>query len=106
MPAYLHRLESQRRQMLLLEAEIGAAEVELDRRLKHHPDYRNLQQIRGIGPVLAAVPVAEIGDITRFAGPDQLACWAGLTPRPYASDRTTSRGQITKARSNLDSWAD
>jgi len=105
MPAYLHRLESQRRQMLLLEAEIGAVEVELDRRLKYHPDYRNLQQIRGIGPVLAAVLVAEIGDVTRFAGPDQLACWAGLTPRHYASDRTTRRGHITKEGSALVRWA-
>jgi len=96
MPAYLHRLESQRRQMLLLETEIGQVEVKLDQRLKHHPDYRNLQKIKGIGPVIAAVLVAEIGDITRFGGPDQLACWAGLTPRHYASDHTTRRGHISK----------
>ena len=68
MPAYLHRLESQRRQMLLLETEIAEVEVKLDQRLKHHPDYRNLQKIKGIGPVIAAVLVAEIGDITRFGG--------------------------------------
>jgi transposase len=105
MPAYLHRLESQRRQMLLLEAEIGEVEVELDRRLKHQPAYRNLQKIKGIGPVLAAVLVAEIGDITRFPGPDQLACWAGLTPRHYASDRTTRRGHITKEGNALVRWA-
>jgi len=105
MPAYLHRLDSQRRQMLLLEAEIGATEVELDRRLKHHPDFRNLQKIKGIGPVLSAVLVAEIGDVHRFAGPDQLACWAGLTPRHYASDRTTRRGHISKEGSVLVRWA-
>ena len=40
-----------------------------------------IQQIPGIGPVLAAVFVAEIGDVHRFAGPAQLTCWAGLTPR-------------------------
>jgi transposase len=103
--AYLHRLESQRRQMLLLEAEIGAVEVELDRRLKRNRDYRNLQKIKGIGPVLAAVLVAEIGDVTRFGGPGQLACWAGLTPRHYASDRTTRRGHISKEGSVLVRWA-
>src|SRR5947209_5315 len=66
--AYTQRLASQRRLMLLLEAEIGAVEVEveLDRRLKHHPGYRNLLAVKGIGPVLAAVFVAEIGDIGRF----------------------------------------
>ena len=105
MPAYLHRLDSQRRQMLLLAAEIDAVEVELDRRLKHHPDYRNLQHIRGIGPVIAAVLVAEIGDIGRFGSADQLACWAGLTPRHYASDRTTRRGHVSKEGSALVRWA-
>jgi transposase len=103
--AYARRLESQRRQMLLLNAEIDAVEVDLDQRLKHQPGYRNLQKIKGIGPVLAAVFFAEIGDVTRFAGPDQLACWAGLTPRHYASDRTTHRGHITKEGSALVRWA-
>jgi transposase len=34
----------------------------------------------GIGPVLAAVIIAEVGDVTRFATAAQLASWAGLTP--------------------------
>ena len=103
--AYAHRLASQRRLMLLLEAEIGAVEVELDHRLKHHPGYRNLLAVKGIGPVLAAVFVAEIGDITRFGGPDALACWAGLTPRHYASDTTVRRGHVSKEGSVLVRWA-
>jgi Transposase IS116/IS110/IS902 family len=43
------------------------------------PGYRAIQQIPGVGPVLAAVFVAEIGDITRFHRPEQLASWAGLS---------------------------
>jgi hypothetical protein len=35
-----------------------------------------------VGPVLAAVFVAEIGDVGRFAGAPQLCSWAGLTPPP------------------------
>jgi hypothetical protein len=31
--------------------------------------------------VLGAVFVAEIGDVTRFARPQQLCSWAGMTPR-------------------------
>ena len=38
---------------------------------------RAIQQLPGIGPVLAAVIVAEIGDIRRFPGPGQL----GVQPR-------------------------
>ena len=34
--------------------------------LAGHDAYRAVQQLPGIGPVLGAVIVAEIGDITRF----------------------------------------
>jgi transposase len=40
--------------------------------------------------------VAEIGDITRFDRPQQLASWAGLTPKHRESDTTVHRGPITK----------
>ena len=55
--------------------------------------------------MLAAVFVAEIGDITRFPGPPQLASWAGLTPRHHESDTTVHRGRITKQGSRLVRWA-
>jgi transposase len=38
----------------------------------------------------------QIGDITRFGGPEQLASWAGLTPKHHESDTTVHRGRITK----------
>jgi transposase len=102
---YALRLASQRRLLLLLTNEIDALDVEIDRRLKSHPGYRNLLTVKGIGPVLAAVFVAEIGDIERFAGPAQLACWAGLTPRHHESDKTVRRGHISKEGSSLVRWA-
>ena len=48
----------------------------------------------GIGAVLAAVLVAEIGDITRFASPARLCSRAGPTPRHRKSDVNVSRGYI------------
>jgi transposase len=45
----------------------------------------------GWGPVLAAVFVAEIGNVHRFAGAPQLCSWAGLTPRHRESDTTVRR---------------
>ena len=77
----------------------------MQRRLTHDAGYTAIQQIPGIGPVLAAVFVAEIGDVHRFAGPSQLASWAGLTPRHYESDTTVHRGRITKQGSRLVRWA-
>jgi transposase len=65
-------------------------------RLRTHPGYTAIRVIPGVGPILAAVFVAEIGDITRFGGPEQLASWAGLTPKHHESDTTVHRGRITK----------
>jgi transposase len=99
------RLDAQRRLLLMLENEIGTVEVQLDRALRTHPGYRALLQIRGIGPVLAAIFVAEIGDVRRFRSAGALACWAGLTPRLHESDRTSRRGHISKEGSALVRWA-
>jgi transposase len=74
-------------------------------RLREHPGYRAILQIPGIGPVLAAVFVAEIGDIGRFGRPARLASWAGLTPKHHESDTTVHRGRITKQGSRLVRWA-
>jgi len=67
--------------------------------------YRVLQTIPGVGPTFAAIFVAEIGDISRFAGPAKLASWAGVTPKHHESDTTVRRGHITKQGSKLVRWA-
>jgi transposase len=67
--------------------------------------YQVIQQLPGIGPVLAAVIIAEIGDVTRFGNPGQLCSWAGLTPRHRESDTKVSRGRVTKQGSRLLRWA-
>jgi transposase len=67
--------------------------------------YQVIQQLPGIGPVLAAVITAEIGDVTRFKNAAQLCSWAGLTPRHRESDTKVARGHVTKQRSRLLRWA-
>ena len=69
------------------------------------PGYQAIQVIPGIGPVLAGVFVAEVGDITRFGKPEQLTSWAGLTPKHHESDTIVHRGRITKQGSRLVRWA-
>jgi transposase len=61
--------------------------------------------IGGIGPTLAAIFIAEIGDINRFHDAAALCCWAGITPRHYESDRTVRRGHISKEGNSLVRWA-
>ena len=88
-----------------LSAEITLLDAVLGDLLAGHEGYAAIQQLPGIGPVLAAVIVAEIGDIRRFPGPGQLACWAGLTPRHYESDTQVLRGHVTKQGSRMLRWA-
>ncbi len=75
------------------------------RRLKDNPEYRALLTIGGVGPVMAAIFVAEIGDVHRFATADQLACWAGFTTRVDSSDKKTRYGHVSKQGSRLLRWA-
>lgn len=46
-------------------------------RLDTHRGYQAIRQVPDIGPTLAAVCVAEIGDVHRFDGPAHRCSWAG-----------------------------
>jgi transposase len=74
------RVNSLLRVITALDFEIDTFARLVAGRLREDAGYRAIQQIPGVGPLLAAVFVAEIGDITRFTRPQQLASWAGLTP--------------------------
>ena len=106
MPApYKARIASLRRFIEAFDAEIDLFTGLAQRRLTHHAGYTAIQQIPGIGPVLAAVFVAEIGDVHRFTDPAHLCSWAGLTPTHRESDTVVRRGHITKQGSKLVRWA-
>ena len=99
------RIDSLQRLITALDFEVDLFAKLVAGRLRTHPGYQAIQLIPGVGPVLAAVFVAEIGDITRFRQPEQLASWAGLTPKHHESDTTVHRGRITKQGSVLVRWA-
>ena len=67
--------------------------------------YQVIQQLPGIGAVLAAVIIAEIGDVARFKTAAQLCSWAGLTPRHRESDTKVARGHVSKQGSRHLRWA-
>ena len=93
---YCWKVASLRQLTGWLTSEITVLEQVTAELLAGHDAYRAVQELPGIGPVLGAVIVAEIGDITRFRHPARLCSWAGLTPRHYESDTTVIRGRITK----------
>ncbi len=103
--AYAGRVASLRRLIEAFTFEIDTVGRRVAAQLAADPGYRAVQAIDGVGPVLAAVFVAEIGDVTRFACPQQLCSWAGVTPRHRESDTKAHRGRITKQGSRLVRWA-
>jgi transposase len=103
--AYAMKIISLRHLVEVFDREVAMAEAETRRRLADDPGYRAIQVVSGVGPILAAIFVAEIGDIGRFAGPEHLCSWAGLTPKHRESDAKVWRGRITKKGSTLVRWA-
>jgi len=103
--AYQARIMSLRRIIDGLTFEIDAFAKQISARLVTHRGWQAIQAIPGIGPIMAAILVAEIGDVTRFSRPEQLCAWAGLTPRHRESDIKVHRGRITKQGSKLVRWA-
>ena len=104
-PNYTTRVESLRDLIELYDREIAMLEAKIHKQLKDHQGYKAIQALPGVGRVLGAIFVAEIGDVTRFPGPAQLCSWAGLTPKHYESDTKVIRGRVTKQGSKLVRWA-
>jgi len=102
---YACRLDSLRDLVGVYDREVAALDRRIAAQLANHQGFRAIQVIDGIGPVLGAVFVAEIGDVTRFPSPDRLASWAGLSPRHRESDTKVHRGSISKQGSRLLRWA-
>ena len=102
---YAARICSLRRVMADLDFEVDLFAGLARGRLGTDPGFTAVQTIPGIGPILGAVFVAEIGDVTRFPTAQKLTCWSGMTPKHHESDTKVRRGRITKQGSRLVRWA-
>ena len=61
------------------------------------PVVEALQALRGVQWIVALTVVAELGDLTRFDNPRQLAAFVGLIPSEHSSGEKRRQGGITKA---------
>jgi len=63
--------------------------TELDREIAQiattDPVAKRLQQLRGVGPMIATAMVATVGDVKQFSNGRQMAASLGLTPRQNSS---------------------
>lgn len=94
------------RQVLgVVRTDAALAEADVRRATAADPIAVTLQQLMGVGPVLALTIRAEVGDIRRFGTPAQLASYAGLVPRVEASAGRIRYGRITRRGSPWLRWA-
>lgn len=61
--------------------------------------------IPGVGPLVAACIVTQVGDIKRFSSPGKLCAYAGLVPKVHSSGQSHRTGGITKAGRRSLRWA-
>ncbi|EJN23809.1 transposase [Pseudomonas sp. GM79] len=68
-----------------LDERVGELDSEISAIAASEPTAVRLQQLRGVGPMIATALVAAIGDARQFANGRQLAASLGLTPRQHSS---------------------
>jgi transposase len=65
---------------------------------------RRLEEIPGIGPIVATALVAEIGDWKAFSSGRSLAAWIGLVPKQHTTGGKHRLGSITKQGNRYLRW--
>jgi len=94
----LERLDSTARAVSTLEARL--------KELVHAtPQMKLLMTLPGIGVILSATIVLEIGDVGRFAAGERLASYAGTTPRVHASGGKVRTGRTRPDVNRYLKWA-
>ena len=68
-----------------LEERIGELDGEIARIAKCEPAAQRLQQLLGVGPLIATALIAAVGNGEQFANGRQMAAALGLTPRQHSS---------------------
>ena len=87
-----------------LTAQIKRLESEIHLYFQENPS--PVLTIPGIGEVIGAMIVSEIGNIERFSNPNKLLAFAGLDPSVYQSGKfTPSSGSMVKRGSPYLRWA-
>jgi transposase len=65
---------------------------------------RRLEEIPGVGPIVATALVAEIGDWKAFRSGRGLAAWIGLVPKQHTTGGKDKLGSITKQGNRYLRW--
>ncbi len=82
--------------------------VAIDRRIhawhRSCEDSRRLEEIPGIGPIVATALIAEVGDWKAFSSGRNLAAWIGLVPKQHSTGGKERLGGISKQGNRYLRW--
>jgi len=89
-------------------AAVRAAIVAIEKRIyawhRSCEQSRRLEEIPGVGPIVATALLAEVGDWKTFSSGRSLAAWIGLVPRQYSTGGKERLGRISKQGNRHLRW--
>jgi len=92
------------RQYAAIATEIAALEKHIHAWHRLCEESRRLEEIPGVGPIVATALVAEVGDWTVFSSGRSLAAWIGLVPRQHSTGGKERLGGISKQGNRHLRW--
>src|SRR3989475_7772940 len=98
------RLNVLARQPAVSGAETGAIQKRIHARHRSCEESRRLEEIPGVGPIVATALVAEVGDWKAFASGRSLAAWIGLVPKQHSTGGKERLGRISKQGNRYLRW--
>jgi transposase len=97
-------LDALGRQYAVIATEIGEIEKRIHAWHRSCEASRRLEEIPGIGPIVATALVAEVGDWNAFSSGRSLAAWIGLVPKQHSTGGKERLGHITKQGNRYLRW--
>lgn len=90
-----------RDQLAAIDKSLKKLNKEIADQAEQLPGFKNLESIKGIGSLSAAVLLITIGDIKNFKKPENLASYFGIVPTVSQSNQQCTTGRITKRGSKM-----
>jgi len=97
-------LEVLARQYGVVTAEIATIDKRIHAWHRACEESRRLEEIPGVGPIVAIALVAEVGDWKAFSSGRNLAAWIGLVPRQHSTGGKERLGKISKQGNRYLRW--
>jgi transposase len=92
------------RQYGVISTEIGGIDKRIHAWHRACEESRRLEEIPGIGPIVATALIAEVGDWKAFSSGRNLAAWIGLVPKQHSTGGKERLGGISKQGNRYLRW--